>query len=43
MHDVPPDCTVVGAPARIVKLAGDRVDRELVATQLPGDSIPVDL
>jgi serine O-acetyltransferase len=43
MHDVPPDCTVVGAPARIVKLAGDRVDRELVATQLPGDAIPVDL
>jgi len=43
MHDVPRDCTVVGAPARIVKLAGDRVDRELVATQLPGDAIPVDL
>jgi serine O-acetyltransferase len=43
MHDVPTDCTVVGAPARIVKLAGVRVDKELPATQLPADAIPLDL
>ena len=42
MHDVPPNCTVVGAPARIVKIEGVRVDKELPVTQLPEDSIPVD-
>jgi serine O-acetyltransferase len=42
MHDVPPNCTVVGAPARIVKSEGVRVDKELPVTQLPEGSIPVD-
>ena len=42
MHDVPADCTVVGAPARLVKLGGVRVDKELPRTELSGDSIPVD-
>jgi len=43
MHDVPSDCTVVGAPARIVKLGGVRVEQELPATRLPGDTIPLDV
>jgi serine O-acetyltransferase len=43
MHDVPADSTVVGAPARIVKLAGRSVDEELQPTRLPGDATPVEL
>lgn len=29
VHDVPPNCTVIGNPARIVKLDGKRVDIDL--------------
>ncbi len=35
MHDVPSDCTVVGAPGRIVKLNGQRMDRKLQKTPEP--------
>src|SRR5437870_3861940 len=36
-HDVPPDSTVVGTPARIVKLDGERTDLELPRmARLPG-------
>jgi len=42
MRDVPDDVTVVGAPARIVKERGVRVDKELSATVLSGDTIPVE-
>lgn len=35
MHDVPPDCTVVGTPARIVKRDGKRVDLPLPRTAEP--------
>jgi serine O-acetyltransferase len=35
MHDVPPDCTVVGTPARIVKQNGLRVDLPLPRTTEP--------
>jgi serine O-acetyltransferase len=35
MRDVPPGCTVVGAPARMVKENGARVDRELEPTREP--------
>lgn len=35
MRDVPPRCTVVGAPARMVKENGARVDRELEPTREP--------
>ena len=35
LRDVPPRCTVVGAPGRIVKQDGERVDRELAATREP--------
>ena len=41
MHDVPPDCTAVGTPARLIKRAGVRVDEELPRTQLSERSIPV--
>jgi serine O-acetyltransferase len=41
MHDVPPDSTVVGIPARLVKRDGRRVDEELPRTQLPAEAIPV--
>ena len=41
MHDVPPDCTVVGTPARLVKRAGHRIDEELPRTKLSERSIPV--
>jgi serine O-acetyltransferase len=40
MRDVPAGCTVVGVPARIVRQAGERVDRELPATQLPDGTGP---
>jgi len=41
MHDVPPNCTAVGAPATIVKRDGRRVDEPLPPTQLSDRSIPV--
>ena len=41
MHDVPPGCTAVGTPARLIKRAGVRVDEELPRTQLSERSIPV--
>ena len=41
MHDVPPDSTAVGTPARLVKRGGVRVDEELPNTQLSERSIPV--
>ncbi len=41
MHDVPPDSTAVGTPARLVKRAGVRVDEELPRTKLSERSIPV--
>ena len=42
-HDVPEDCTVVGTPARIVKLRGERVDEPLPRTIPPADAVLVDL
>jgi len=36
MHDVPPRSTAVGVPARLVKQDGERVDRDLPPTRLPG-------
>jgi len=41
MHDVPPNCTAVGAPARIIKRDGRAVDEPLPRTQLSEHSIPV--
>ncbi|MBW1844313.1 MAG: serine O-acetyltransferase [Deltaproteobacteria bacterium] len=41
MHDVPPGCTAVGTPARLIKRDGVRVDEELPRTQLSERSIPV--
>jgi serine O-acetyltransferase len=41
MHDVPPNGTAVGTPARLVKRGGLRVDEELPRTQLPAEAIPV--
>jgi len=41
MHDVPADCTAVGNPARIVKLHGERVERELTPTVLSEHSYPI--
>ncbi len=41
MRDVPPNCTVVGVPARIVKRDGERVDLELPETKLSDESIAV--
>ena len=41
MHDVPPDCTAAGAPARIVKRTGRRVNEPLPRTQLSDRSIVV--
>ncbi len=34
MHDVPSDCTVVGSPAKIVKLHGDIVNMRLKRTHI---------
>ena len=42
-HDVPADCTVVGTPARIVKLHGERVDEPLPRTIPPIGAVLVDL
>jgi serine O-acetyltransferase len=41
MHDVPPNCTAVGTPARLIKRDGVRVNEELPRTQLSERSIPV--
>lgn len=41
MHDVPPGCTAVGAPAVIVKRDGRRVDEPLPVTRLSERSIPL--
>jgi serine O-acetyltransferase len=41
MHDVPPDCTAVGTPARLVIREGRRVDEGLPRTKLSARSIPV--
>ncbi len=43
MHDVPPDCTAVGTPARIVKRGDMRVDEELPRTSLSEASIPTEI
>ena len=40
MHDVPPNCTATGTPARIVKRNGERVDEELPPTRISERSIP---
>lgn len=37
MHDIPDDCTVVGAPGHIVKFKGQRVERRLERTKEPGE------
>lgn len=42
-RDVPSHATVVGTPARIVKLLGQRVDQELPPMVLPPGAVPVDL
>ncbi len=42
MHDVPAGSTAVGAPARLVKLDGVRVDEELPTTRLPEDAVPIE-
>jgi serine O-acetyltransferase len=42
-RDVPPGATVVGRPARIVKLGGARVDAELPRTVPPPGAGPVEL
>jgi serine O-acetyltransferase len=41
MHDVPPDCTAVGSPARLVKRSGVRADEDLPRTTLSDRSIEV--
>ena len=43
MHDVPPDCTAAGVPARIVKQNGEAADEELPGTVLSEASIPVQI
>ncbi len=42
-RDVPAHSTVVGTPARVVKLHGRRVDEELPRTVLPSGAVPVEL
>lgn len=42
-RDVPAFSTVVGTPARVVKLQGRRVDEELPRTILPSGAVPVEL
>lgn len=42
-HDVPPSSTVVGTPARIVKLNGERTDQELPRTVPSLAAEPMDL
>jgi serine O-acetyltransferase len=43
MHDVPANCTAAGAPARLVKRDGRRIDEALPRTRLSEHSIPVAL
>lgn len=38
MHDIPSGCTVVGAPGRIVKRNGVRVDEKLERTKEPSET-----
>jgi serine O-acetyltransferase len=38
MHDIPSDCTVVGAPGKIVKLNGEKTDIKLERTKEPYDN-----
>jgi serine O-acetyltransferase len=42
-RDVPAHSTVVGAPARVVKLEGERVDEELPRMIPPSGAVPVEL
>ena len=42
-HDVPADCTVVGTPARIVKLHGERMNEDLPRSTPPLGAVPVEL
>jgi serine O-acetyltransferase len=42
-RDVPAWSTVVGSPARVVKVNGERVDEELPRSVPPRDAIPVEL
>jgi serine O-acetyltransferase len=42
-RDVPPGATVVGTPARIVKIDGERVDDELPRTCPPAGAVAVEL
>jgi serine O-acetyltransferase len=42
-HDVPAGATVVGTPARMVKLDGERMDADLPRTVPPAGAVPVDL
>jgi serine O-acetyltransferase len=42
-HDVPPRSTVVGTPARIVKLNGERTDLELPRMAPSPEAEPVEL
>jgi len=32
MHDVPNNCTVVGVPAKIVKMNGKKINKKLLKT-----------
>jgi len=43
MRDVPPDCTAVGALARIAVRGGQRVDEEMPRTELSHASVSVAL
>jgi serine O-acetyltransferase len=43
MHDVPPDCTAAGVPARIVKRKGETADEDLPGTVLSDASIPIQI
>jgi serine O-acetyltransferase len=42
-RDVPPHCTAVGTPARIVKRDGEATDQELPRMRLPMGAEPVEL
>jgi serine O-acetyltransferase len=42
-HDVPPFSTVVGTPARIVKLNGEPTDQELPRIDASPVAVPVEL
>lgn len=43
MHDVPPNSTVVGTPAKIVKREGRKVDEDLNPTVLSEHSVEVEI